>query len=1543
MQYFTNQISRNVIRAWVFILCLMLAPTENAGGSIPSTGLHKEFTATAAWESDLDEAIGKSRISLKPILIFFTSPECLECIRIKQFLLDHEAIQPILKSFERVEIDLSRRPELAMIFQVKMIPSFYVIEPDGRINGVIEGYVNVMAFQTSLERLLSNDMQLIDSDDVMPPIVSGHATKSQWRKALRAMKDSKIRLQMRPVSAHLTSEDLINLSSCLSDWSLAVRLGAIELLEGVNDRISGYDPWQNPYSEAQKIIIKRWRAWAATGEIIREKDTPLTQADFDRCIRNLISNEPERVRKAMQTLEKGGEYTSRLIIDYLKKNPEIDENALRLIKEIQYTLVIPLTRELNPRTTAHQIIWGNQDVQIRTIRQLGDCDLEASAILVDLLNHKDPLIREAAVETIFKTSGQLAVSPIKNLLEREKDPEIIFIALKNLGDTESYQSKRILESYFNHENEDLVIAAIEGAVKLSVRSLGTKMLPLLKDPRWRVRVAAIEAIKEKGGYESNVLDKMRGKERKLRSDVSIALLGCLDDPDEFVRHTAAVALGHLKIDKAEESLKQAYDKHPEMHGVIVSVLIELGKSIPATYVEDLFGPDTGDLLYVLDRMEEIKGKGREIVHRAALSENLDIACSALRIIAASEEKSASDNNLLTSALKSGSPEKQLTVIQEFDLNSERTKKAKNAFQKNDPSSKSVDPASPFTDTDVLFTVAALMKDSSTTDLVKTEAIALLCQYGHREAFLNAEKKWPELSTSQKKVVASSLPLFGKDAIPLFKMALDDDNNDVWDAALDWTSGFEGPFTLLPALQDYLLCPASRLTPSMLWPSGLYWLCSDKPEKLIPFAKIVLNDTDSFNSDVLILALTALACKGSTNDEQQKIIALTKNENPFVRRAAWLALISSDKDNIIKYYDPMTSDSSRFVRELVPEVLYNSAYGRTSISLYFSQEESFTGYRGIRLNFPQKISADFDENYGYEPRPQQNESSINLLKKMINAETNQLLRFRCMISLLSFREPLDLVDVYETAKATGNPAKVAYILGDFFSDNYRSLGENFKYLLPLLKNSEGGYHNAYIIEDFIERWDVDNNAQGERGVSFVSAKGDNSDKVLLASFTDGESHARPDYKPLQTVLFTSKKCRQCLKTKIYLMISRLGNPTLRIDQHDIFTREGLLFNEALGQKFLIEDEHFAAVPAIFMPGGYLVNNEINAFSLEELATLSSNADNDEFLLSVNGEELKAADETIKEHRKAYSWTTILKNAFYRGINPFAVTSLLFILFYLFKSGRPGKIILKYGLLYVVVSAFLTSIVWLIPERFGFIEMNEYLDIVGNAMTWLMLFWLLIVSLKFLAASAGSLLKNTTKQRNDKKKPSGRIFSRKGLLFLILPASLLLILWLLPLNRALISNMYIVYIVRGILIYLIVIWLVIVLLRFFFIKLTSWVRKSANRSPGMKNKKSPGIPHVLLMVILWAIVAAVLEMSAMGSGQIATLVFCIKNQFMVFPSVVMLLSACLVFMLPSVFIVLMSSGLRANDFCTIFAIKHRFVFNAILTVLWLWVTFQYICKI
>ena len=1286
-------------------LCLLAA----AAWAVP-TGVAPSLSLVE-WGGDLDAAFGRAQVSMKPVLVLFTSPRCPLCYRLKAGPLRSERLQPALRGYERAEVDVSRRPELALQYRVRGVPAFRVLEPDGRLRGGFEGYASSAELVARLEHVGKPRRRGPELGALAKRLASGGARTNDWAEAMLAMGSQEGREAVRSAVLAGATNAVDPLVACLADRRLAVRLGALEILEELSGDTMGLDPWADRHSPRQIRALARWRGWRGNTNIGHIVYAAMTEQAFERHVQDLVGPDSDRARRAVRVLAQGGPPVARGMVRYLEERPDLNEAAVRRIREVQYSLVIPLESGLNPLVSAHRLVWGNQDVRLQTIRQLTDCGAAAMPILVDLLKDPDPLVREVAAETAFIAADRYAVKPLSEHLKQEKDPDVIYAILRRLAKVKTGRSLAVLEAYFTHKHEDLAIAAIEGAAKIAVTPLDSKLLPLLDDERWRVRVAVLQALIE--------------KESKNRA-VAGAVLARLNDPDEFVRHIAVKAIARLKPAGAEKHLRKAYAQHPDMRGLIVGAMLNLDLPLGPEIESDMFEAAPGILLQVLVGIYGVDKENRTLLHRAARGKDADVACAALRVIADTDDRDPADNAVLIEALRSGMKERQLTVMQEFDLSSkrwrvlerdtyERTLRQsgrapsdrpapppgtdgrrveqliRSLLRRPPPRSAPAEPgpaapASPpparlgrATDDDTILAVEALMHDATAPELVRRHAMLLLCRCRHVGAFRLAVEQWAELVASQRAAVARTLAEFGEEAVPLFKRALADENTDVWQASVCvFTEKNAGVF--VTALFEQLLEPDARLKPTMIWPWGLDSLGRKGLAQVGALARTLLEKHPD-RSDLAVLALSLMT--GAAPPGADRIaLEFTRSGNPFVRRAAWLVLVAADQQKFIARLDTIRNDSSWYVREVLPAWYYKDSYEKR-IDLYFSEDERHTDYNGLRIEYGSSLMR--------RAPPAQ---VVTVLRELGKDDPEPWIRLQCMLTLLSHRVPVDLNEVLAAARACSRRQAVTERVYEFLDDCEEFVGPSFNVVFPLLKKPDGQIYGSSLMARLQKKWGGAPEPEPTHdATSFAFAASRAVAKQPVMPTFDGAPAApraraaRPG-APVPLVFFTTPGCRECRAIERRFPRLARAYPMLRVEKHNIRAPAGIKRNEALCERFGVDPPERGLTPAVFMAGGYLAGAALTFDALDALAERSAGQafpDQDWTVVSTN--ELAAASEAVEQRGRDLALPVVVGAGLLDGVNPCAFAAIVFLISYLRVRKRTGPAMIGIGAAYVL-AVFLT---------------------------------------------------------------------------------------------------------------------------------------------------------------------------------------------------------------------------------------------------------------
>ncbi len=1272
----------------------LLAMAVTAGGAEPDVDPDAAAARPAEWKTDLDEAFGLARVSLKPVLTLFTTPPCPACARLKLGPLRDDTILALLRQFECVEIDAARRGELAMRYQVRAVPAFRVLEPDGRLRDGLDGYCSSSELGAALEAFLGGVRVSAELAALAERIKSGKAGPADWAAALAAMGSPEGRSAIRPAVLTLSGVARGPLVDALTNATLAVRSGALDLLEELAGETMGFDPWANRESPASRESLDRWRDWMTGTNRDLAVYAVMTEAEFEQCLQDLIGRDPDRSARALRLLAQGGEMVVNGIVRFLESHGDLEEGAVRRIKEVQYALGIPADSGLNPAATAHRLVWGNLDVQLQTIRQLSECDMRAMPILLDLLKSPDALVRETAVETAFAAAGRFAVKPMQAHLETERDEDVVYAVLRQLGKVSTRRSQTVLERYFNHASEALAVAAIESAGKNAPDLFQARIPPLLKDPRWRVRVAALEAV------------KARESSNKALEE---AVQACLRDSDSFVRHTAVATLVKMGAKTSVGELHRAYAANTEMRGVIVSALLAMNGDLPRNAVADLLGGDPMALLQALDGLEKVDSANRELLHRAAEGDHADAACAALRVLARSDSRSAADFAVLVNALRSGAPEQRLTVLQEYAWEAGLKEKVLSLLGSVvDPSAAEGNGAGDGSLVDALvqaFTPARsepapesgsgtpvaqirganaqavlreaerLMGDAGAGEASRTAAMLLLCRFGHDAAFRQADKDWERLTPVEQAMVASTLSAHGPKAIPLFRRALRSRSEEVWRNALDEFTDSAGSIFAVP-LVDELLASDTRLSIPVAWDAGARGLCGKKTPPVLARMKRILSEEEA-RPDLLVFALSILAAGEPARTNAVAFLALTDHADPYVRRAAWLAVAAADKGLFTERIEELRNDSAWVVRDTIPSWFSPPSYAKRA-DLYFSEDERFTGYRG--LTFPSSDSR--YSRYG-SSAPALKPAVTGVLRALSEDDPEPWVRFRSGLVLLGHRQAVDLNRVLAAGLACRKRGDAAELLSDFLSENQSSLGASFARLLPLLRTPDGGVEGEYVTRELKKRWGLNEAENDEAPVSFAYRPRPDPEQPVMAVVGEvGPTSFRARTNPQHAVFFTTAGCKDCAAVAKMLDNLRGRHSGLQVLTYNVRTTEGIQFNEALCERFGVPSGERAVTPAVFMAHGYLIKNAITRQALMELAERSAEEPEPDEWARVTTAELGAARAAVEKRVLVYTVPMIAGLGLADGVNPCAFASMIFLIAYLRVRKRSRRELAAIGCVYVL---------------------------------------------------------------------------------------------------------------------------------------------------------------------------------------------------------------------------------------------------------------------
>ena len=607
------------------------------------------------WHSTLQNGLAASAVTFTPVLAFFTSPDCVWCSRMKSEVFPDKAIQELLPHFTLVELDVTRHEKEAQEYQLQGVPAVVILSSDGVPRMRVGGYVSAARLQDILRGALSPDyLKKKDASyrELIRLLDSNELPKDRWPDVVQAMDRPERRRELRGKILALTPFPRRDLVALLQHPQLAVRLGAQELLEEVNAAATLYDPWLEAASAASnKVVLAQLGDWAEgrAGEASRTESSlfsALTREQVLGYLQDLLSDHRDRSTRALRMLENGGASVIPLVNEYLDSHPDLQSGARNRLKEVQYVLCLKGRGSIDASVLARKLLSGSLDIRVKAISELQNAGAAAMPVLKDFLHAPDAIVREAAMDAMVEAAGQAALPSIKARLAVEKDQDVVYSALKALGKVRGKRSQDLLMTYLSNANEDLVMAALKSLSASKATLLAQDLLPCLKDPRWRVRVAALETVGE----------------LKLGS-LDAAVTERLADEDAFVRYTAVKTITTISAKRSLPKLQELFMKEDELKGAIVAAYASMETALPTGFAGALRGKSRDVILAVLEALENGTARDLALAEAYINDPDADVAVAAVRLLSARGLTNGRHRAKLRGILGEGKRDKVLAALE----------------------------------------------------------------------------------------------------------------------------------------------------------------------------------------------------------------------------------------------------------------------------------------------------------------------------------------------------------------------------------------------------------------------------------------------------------------------------------------------------------------------------------------------------------------------------------------------------------------------------------------------------------------------------------------------------------------------------------------------------------------------------------------------------------------------------------------------------------------------------------------------------------------
>jgi cytochrome c biogenesis protein CcdA/HEAT repeat protein/glutaredoxin len=1102
----------------------------------------------------------------------------------------------------------------------------------------------------------------------------------QWPALLETLGHSDQRAAVLTLVKEQQPFPAAKLVALLTHAKLAVRLGALDLLEDIAGDTFGFDPWQeNPAAGANADALVRWKAWSERGPgAAAATAATLNEETFRAIALEIMSGNRERAERGMQRLDGFGLAAIAHLEAFFQNQPELEPAPRAALKTAEYRVALGQALPKQAAGLARDLALGRPELQSTALATAAKGGPGVLPVIADFLIAPDPLVRESAADGAFEAGKAHAVGIAVERLRDEKAESVLHALLRGVGQYASDQAQNdAIARLTEHPAENVVISALEALRGNQVGDVSAVLAARLADPRWRVRAAALETI---------------GK-RNLK-DLVPKIAERLQDSDLFVRVSAVDALKKVADNEANGLLVEQFARQDDLKAPILQALFSNpDKPPPEAVWAALEKAPPEIILQCLDTLEDrsdYQGKRVPSAARFAAHPNRDVSASALRLLAGRGRHTA----LLLDALKSADPVRQDAVLDELRLlpgflaGPSGAAVGANAATKSAPNpllSRLYDalvgsarkPAGGAAaagagraeahapPADMRAVLERFLREGSPRQ--RFRAAVVLAGQGDAAATGLLLAQFDTLSSLDRRSIAGALNGLTDWSAPTQELAirlLRDPADDVREQAIEVWLDVKRP-ALLAALLAEFSRPGSRLNADDIYGWELDRLTQDASTHptIREWGRAVLADAAAPEPHK-VLAVVLLGRSGQA--QQAPIEPLLDAPGPWLRRAAYRALGLAAAQ---KRVDALLRDESALVRAALPFLAspHNSGWRHwfdDAHRVHDSEDFDHNSSSGRAFGaWAQHSSA----------KGEATPEVVAGLEKLAR-DPSDLVRFEAQFALLRLGRPVDPAALGALVAAQDEDSYARTRLGNFLENNFPRLGKGYAGLVPLAKDISDSNRPKLLRHFGIE------NERAFTSFAALSQLAPTTARVADLAI-DPARAAVPRAAPFRVIFFYKPGCRDCDRVRDMLNRHAPEFPTMVLEERNIDdTREAVL-NEALSARFRLKDTLHQVTPAVFTQAGPLVREEITFPRLGDLLRKTGVLTPEAGWAQVAGNETAAARQTIATRYEALSFWVVAAAGLLDGINPCAFATIIFLLSYLQIARRTPREILAVGAAFI----------------------------------------------------------------------------------------------------------------------------------------------------------------------------------------------------------------------------------------------------------------------
>lgn len=569
------------------------------------------------WLDDYEQGLNIAAAQNSILMVLFVREDCEFSRRLRTETLSDPRVWDRLRRFALVEVDSERRPELAFQYRLRSTPTLLWVDAEGRELQRATGFVPVDDLLAVIQRLFTPGAVRLPPEQarLIQELKATPNDRARMIEVLEALPRREGGANLRAALRELKPAPYALWRELLAHERLAIRLGALELLEESAGNAFGLDPWKPNENEA---ALAAWGDWIAKTPVVETRFAPLSRDQLLAAVRDLSSDSAEHVQRATRAIETGGP-ALRPHIEELLAGDTIDENQRRRLNEIRLSLGVAALGWADAPGIAYRLRRGPLDARMHLLREIARQGPAAIPVLAAFLEDPEILIRETVIEGLLQAGRDKALPVVLLRLREEPNPDIALAAMRALSKIANADATAWIGTQLNSGEEERVLGAL-GAMQAGKHDkLKPDAIALLDDTRWRIRAEAAETLRALGANEALPV-----------------LLQKTNDPDTFARSSILNAvLGLSNNSKQKNDLIVAWLKDsPRDFSLIVRVACGNNLPLPDELLTHALAQPKPAILDFIAVLGDCQQGRVPVAVKLAAHSDADVSAAALRLLAA---------------------------------------------------------------------------------------------------------------------------------------------------------------------------------------------------------------------------------------------------------------------------------------------------------------------------------------------------------------------------------------------------------------------------------------------------------------------------------------------------------------------------------------------------------------------------------------------------------------------------------------------------------------------------------------------------------------------------------------------------------------------------------------------------------------------------------------------------------------------------------------------------------------------------------------------